>query len=460
MRLEVPDMDHFVQVNRLRPVTDPIFFSADGAPTPGGLFSAELFGRPGSEDRRRRWAYIDLSGRFLHPLVYKTLCQLDRKFPAVVAGDARILRVNHDGSFEYAPPDSDDGWTGVDALYDLWPKIRWGTGQETGQRRERVGLLNALPRERAFLTKWPVMPALFRDADLTPGSAGAKEIPPVNYEYVRLLTSAPTVVSGLSFADGSRKRRAHETLLTIHKTCLDMIASKRGLIQEKVLGKYADWGAWTVISGPGPAKAERPGDQEVPFGYVGVPLYLVVNLFQPFVMRSLNERLFALGQGQERLLQHNGTYFELPSECRAQLGPELYKKWISRYMRSQANRLDLLTVTDKRGKEITIPLYDEALGRKTTLTDLFFIAVSKIVESHHVVWTRYPVEDFGAVTFNRVSLLTTEETEVRTVGQTTYERYPKLDAKRVTWIDSTRIPAVMAPRAGADFDGSSCLAAA
>ena len=451
MRLELPDMGHFVRVNQLRPVTDPIFLSADGSPTPSGLFSSEIFGRPGSEERRRRWAFVDLGGRFLHPLVYKTLCQLDRKFPLVVSGERRVLRVAGSGVMEAAEEGSPEGWTGIDGLWERWPDIRWGTGAETGQRAERLGLLAAVPRERAFIDAWPVMPALFRDADVTPGAGGAREIPPVNYLYVRLLTSAPAIASGLDFADGARKLRAQETLLEIHKSCLDLIASKRGMIQDRVLGKHADWAVQTVISGPTPAKAERPGDQEVPFGTVGVPLYLVVNLFQPFVLRSLSERLFRLSQGQERVLL-GGKYFELPPEARAQLGPDLYRKWISRFMRSQADRLAPPSVTAKSGREIAIPLYDAELGRPTTLADLFYITTSVVVADKHVMWTRYPVEDFRACHFARVAILTTERTEERLIGEARYPRYPVL-TEPITWVDSTRIPAVATPAAGADFDG-------
>ena len=81
MELSVLDIEKFVKVNGLQPVTALTFFEATGAPTEGGLFSYSIFGRAGSEDRKRRWAYIDLNGRFLHPLIFKTCCQLDRKFP-------------------------------------------------------------------------------------------------------------------------------------------------------------------------------------------------------------------------------------------------------------------------------------------------------------------------------------------------------------------------------------------
>jgi hypothetical protein len=115
MKLEVPDIEKFVEVNGLQLVDSAMFFEADGGPTARGLFSSEIFGRPGSEERRRRWGYIDLGGRYLHPLVYKTCCQLDHKFPDIITG-ARRFRLTPSGRIETVPEDETGGLTGIDGL--------------------------------------------------------------------------------------------------------------------------------------------------------------------------------------------------------------------------------------------------------------------------------------------------------------------------------------------------------
>lgn len=455
MKLEVLDVERFVRVNDLIPVTVPTFFEADGSPTPGGLFSAEIFGRSGSEERRRRWGYIDLGGRFLHPLVYKTCTQLDRKFSDIVAGQRR-MRLTRSGEMEEVPEGEAGGFTGIEGLYDNWEQINWGKAEAGGQRAERVGLLKSVPRKLAFITKWPVMPALFRDVS-SGSSDRIKEVPPINYLYVQLLTSAPSQISGLSFMDGNRKRRAQEILLELHRSALEILAGKNGLIQDRILGKYTDWAAQGVLSGPALAKAEKPGEQEVPFGSVGVPLYIAINIFQPFIIKSLSERFRALAEGQERVLirtdGENHEYFELPADARVQFGADLYKKWISRFMRSQENRLDPVSVTTGKGKEIRIPLYDHFLGRPTTLLDLFYITASVVCSDKHVMFTRYPVEDFRACHFAKAAILTTERTEERTVGGTVYPRYPVI-ADPIRWVDSFRLNNSYTTAMGADYDGT------
>jgi hypothetical protein len=271
------------------------------------------------------------------------------------------------------------------------------------------------------------------------------------------MVSSPTKVSGLVFADGTRKRRAQEALLELHKASLDLIAGKKGLIQERVLGKYTDWSVRGVLSGPALAKASHPGEQEVPFGHCGVPLYLVVNMFQPFVVRRLSEIFGIYATGQERILVSRGdgkepTYLELPPDAKAQLGTELYKKWISRFMRSQENRLDLVSVTTGRGKEVPIPLYDAWLGRPTTLLDLFYIVAMDVTADKHIMFTRYPVEDFRACHFAKPSILTVEDTERREINNRVYPNYPKIGTV-MRWVDSIRISNSYTKAMGADYDG-------
>ena len=453
MQLEVLDVDKFVTVNTLQPVTAPIFFEADGSPTVGGLFSATIFGRPGSEDRRRRWAYIELGGRYLHPLIYKTLCQLDRRFPELVAGTRRV-ELTRTGQLRDVPEDEDGGWSGLDELYRRWDEISWGGADAGTQRAERVGLVKVVPKVRAFVTKWPVMPALFRDVEVS--GDRVKEVPPINYLYVQLMTSAPTQVSGLSFSDGARKRRAQESLLEIHRATLELVSGKKGLIQDRILGKYTDWTVRGVLSGPTLSKAEHPADQEVPFGYVGVPLYLLINIFQPFVIKVLTDMFRGVAAGgQERVPFRVGDvveYIELPPTVRGQFGPDLYKKWISRFMRSQANRLDPVAVTLPTGKELALPLFDTQLGRKTTLLDLFYIVASDIVADKHIMFTRYPVEDFRACHFTKASILTTERTEAKQIAGRSFPRYPVI-SEPIRWVDSFRLNNSYTKAMGADYDG-------
>jgi hypothetical protein len=311
-----------------------------------------------------------------------------------------------------------------------------------------------VPKKLAFVQKWMVMPAVYRDVE-TSTTGGLREVPPINYLYIRLITSAPTVISGLVFANGARKLRAQETLLEIHRAALSLVSGKRGLIQDRILGKYNDYAVRAVLSSPPLAKAEKPGEQEVPFGSLGVPLYLYINLFQPFIVRALTEQFRFFTEGQERVLisgpKEEPVYFELPADAKAAIGPDLFKKWIAKFMRSQESRLEPVTVTG-RGKEIRIPIFDRWLGRPTTLLDLFYVAAERVNADKDVMFTRYPVEDFRACHFAKASILTVERTKTVEINGRQFRHYPDV-AEPVRWVDSCRLNNSYAKAMGADYDG-------
>src|SRR5699024_5964959 len=162
------------------------------------------------------------------------------------------------------------------------------------------------------------------------------------------------------------------------------------------------YSARSVLSAP--SLSNKPdwaiGKQEVPFGYVGVPLYLVINIFQPFIMKELDIMMQSIKAGENMLyyaIDKNGNSvrktFEITDKVKSYISDELYKKWIDKFMRSQPDRISPIEIEFTSGKSVTFPFMDAKLGRITTLTDLFFLAATRVIENKHVMYTRYPVED-------------------------------------------------------------------
>ena len=68
LKLEPLDVNKFISVNKLKLISNPVYFDRSGMPTPDGLLSNEIFGVT-SNDRTEIFAYIELEGEsFLHPL--------------------------------------------------------------------------------------------------------------------------------------------------------------------------------------------------------------------------------------------------------------------------------------------------------------------------------------------------------------------------------------------------------
>ena len=452
MELNILDIKKFIKVNNIQRITNPIFLNKDGTPTDDGIFSTVIFGRSGSEERRTKWGYIDLGGVFLHPLIYKTCCQLDRSFGDIIGG---IKRVSLKGGVLIE--DEENGWTGIEGIQKNWDDITWKKADSTSSiRKERVELLKKVDKSKAFIHEWPVEPALYRDIDYS-GQANIKEIPPLNTLYISLLNTSPDRETGFEFLNNNRKKRARDILLEIYLSQLQLMAKKNGLIQDKLLGRMVDYCVQCVITGPS-VSCQKPTEQQVPFGYLGVPLHLLINLFQPFILKWMDD-MFRQIIVNERISFGPDGKTELPPEVKIALNVDTYKKWIQTFMRSQQNRLDLITVYTKDHKEFKIPLYNNTLKRDTTLTDLFFIAANEAIldTDKHIVLTRYPVEDFRACHFLKPKIITTDPTCIQVISGRTYTDYPSIvptkEGSTVTWLDSLRLNNSYCSSLGADYDG-------
>lgn len=460
------NMELFIKSNDLKQITNPISLETQGRATSNGLFSTDIFGRPGSEQRKKTWAYIDLVNVYLHPLIYKTFCQLDRKFPSFIAGD-RPLGITSSGQLipyiKNCIPVND-----LNDLHKHWDKIKWiKSNKFSATKNNKLELLSITPKEDIFVTKWPVMPAGFRDVDL---SANSKEIPPINNEYVKLITVAPPSSSGIDFYNGARRLKAQDALLNVMELALGLVAKKRGIIQEQLLGRYVDYSTRGVISGPNLGKYERPEEIQIPYQYIGVPLYLLLNLFYPLIVREAMAILnfYTNFEGGVSILDPKTKKYErvkLPKEVVMSLSTSIIDKWITRFLRSQSDRLEPFAIESKiTHQTYYLTILNEYLGgRQATMTDFFMFVAYRaiIVPNLKVYYTRYPITEFNSANFAFVKILTTEKTIIQKFPQSEafpeeiiIRDYPDLsNIDKTTWLDSFIIHGANTKAMEADFDG-------
>ena len=90
MKIDIFNVDEFVQLNNLREVTSPVLFQRGDIPDPNGLVSNEIFGVT-IKDRKETFAYIDLGGHFFHPHIYKVLKRIFRNVEKIVNGTMYVI---------------------------------------------------------------------------------------------------------------------------------------------------------------------------------------------------------------------------------------------------------------------------------------------------------------------------------------------------------------------------------
>lgn len=233
---------------QLRPVTSLDIF--DGATRdfhPDGLFSVEIFGRLGSEERDMTFGYIDIKLPIFHPFVYLQLCNLKGLYQGIMSG--RAYAIWDDKIKDFMPSDIVNGNTGYMFFMTHWKNIIF---RETGSdiRKLRIEFIEKY-RGIATTSKVMVLPAGLRDfqADETGGRDKEGE---VNTFYRRLLGVANTIGdSGLeasSYHDTARM--AMQTAFNnIYDYFSTLLQGKNGLLLGSFGSRRVFNGTRNVITG-------------------------------------------------------------------------------------------------------------------------------------------------------------------------------------------------------------------
>lgn len=297
LKVELLDMEKFVKNNMLKEVSNPVFFNGP-TPTEDGLLSNEIFGITKAE-RAGIYAYIDLGGTFIQPLVYKTLCKLNGKIADIVNGTEYFII---DDKGELVP--SDDGDTGMEWFRKNFNKIKFKKN-DSASRNKRIDFIEKV-RNKMWITKYVVIPAYYRDVDSRDNGIGVGEINKL-YSSLIMATKALKETSGfgLTLSDVT-KARVQNILVQIFdwfgngtningKETPANLPGKMGLIKRGTMYKTVDYSARLVMSAPD-VSGEDIDDLIVDMDHAALPLAAALCCFKPFIsfwLRRFFENRFA-----------------------------------------------------------------------------------------------------------------------------------------------------------------------
>jgi DNA-directed RNA polymerase beta' subunit len=476
VKATVFNLDKFVEVNNLQEIKDPILLERDRTPTTEGLFSYEIFGRPGSSSRKSTFAYIDLKSPYFNPLVYKTLKRIDRKFDECLTG-VKQFRINEQGVLEV---DEENGSSGLDFLYKNWNKIKFPRN-DSRDRTERIRMIEGLKKDEIFMSKQIVIPPALRDINLADASSGKIGHDAVNDKYAKLIRLVQTQsltsgdATGFDFLGNMTKVNIQNVLVEIYNYFMDYIKGKDGIFRSFVMGKSIDYGARLVISSP-IFNDNSYKDMKVNFEYTGVPLAQAITIFFPFTIKWVNDWFEKNLFSKKTIMTIDPKTGEeknvLIGNMNSKYNHDKITKYIKRFIKSPSERFEVIKAETVDGKEFPLQfsyvvLDDsgaevEQVTRPLTWTDLFFQCAVDIVKDKHVYITRYPLEDYMCVFPSKVRVISTFKTQkVRITNnlEQLYNYYPfiNLDAPQNAvssmFIDSLQLFNAMLKSIGGDYDG-------
>ena len=434
MKIDMFNIDEFVELNHLKEITSPILLDRGGIPHPDGLISNDIFG-VSVKDRKQRFAYINLRNHFFHPHIYKVIRRVFRNIDKIVSG-AAYYKIENGTLIR----DDENGETGINFLYENWNKLKWkGNG---GMSSERAELLSKTPKDIAFLDKFPVIPVFYRD--IKSASGGGGDVPEIDQFYINIIRMANLLESQemFDFSFHATNYNIQENLVAIYDYFKDKLDRKSGMIRKFLLGKNTDFSVRTVISGP-IYKGERLEDNIVDFRHASVPMYELCTLVHPFLVawlknffesRIIEQKWYITNQKDEESSTIDGSELKNPE---SHFNDSYVTKRIDKFQKDPSSRFDKIEVPLKDGriKYLAFTGFYKNLNaeesnlanRPMTWCDLIFIALNDIVKDKYAMITRYPVLDAFGVIFTKIRVASTLQTTAMDINGVLYKWYPLVD---------------------------------
>jgi len=440
LKINILDYEQLIAVNKLQEVTSPRLFSNKMMYDPEGILSSEIFGIS-KGDRRSTFAYIDLKRPYIHPHIYaKVLKSMYKNIIYIVSGQ-RYYSVKDGVLVE----DDDNGWTGLQSLYDHWNEINWKKSKSANSVNKK--LMENLTRDQVFITKFLVCPPAYRDVLLAGTVDSSDHVNELNDLYVRLIRMVSLLSEGGLFAatQYATQSKIQDTLVDIMIYFKNMISKKKGLIRQNLIGKSVTYGVRAVISAPS-YNHERITDNIIDIEHTAVPISMACSLFYPFIEAWL-KNFFT----REIINDPNIVTFydyETKKEVTAiikdpdiQFSEKNIKKMINDYCLNPDNRFKVINVDITipgsniskkasiilKGKILLENNIQTVLNRSMTVTDILYLACVDVCERRHIMVSRYPVGTDKGIYFNKIRIQSTTQHMHVIFNGKEYPFYPKID---------------------------------
>ena len=470
--------DKIIEGNNLKEVTNPTMFKSVNVPTEDGLFSNTIFGDTPNE-KKRTHAYIDLHRKFFHPYIYEIIVRMQRNIDLVASGQGAWY-ITPDGKLERVIDESDSRYneenTGIPWLVENFRKISF---KETGskKREKTIKLLNSLSDDEIFISKWIVIPVLYRDVSGT----GKKTIPEINNKYSKLLSDTRSYENDLLFSTKYiTLYRIQTTLVEIRKMGQALLEKKKGAIQKSVLGKAIDYGARGVISVPSLVDCDTPSDCIVDIVHSGIPLSKCIEAAQPFLMKWVLDFFDDLFRNRHELPicrknkkgEYEFEYVEIKDQNEVFTESFIQKKFEMFDKSFGFQRFETIKIPCKDGSEAELffpgkgygrnpgdPRANTIANRPMTWTDVFYLAAVNTLSDKYCYVTRYPLEHYFNIFPTKVAVLSTIKTAPVIIDGIVYPHYPVIDLSLTedeiarVFIDTISVSNLYLDAIGGDYDG-------
>ena len=284
MQLQLLDHDLFIQRNDLKEVTTSDIYATTSATkfSNSGLWSESIFGLVGSKDRGKKFGWIDLKCKVIHPIIYAQLLTVHPTIRQCVLGTNKF-NVKNGILIE-----SETGrLSGLVSFVANIKKIDFI--KISKPEKKEIAEYIEKNKDKIIINKFLVYPAGIRDIHETrAGSARVQQLSDINDSYTELLrlTSHLTLTASDSQLASPIIEKIQKILIGITTWGKNGLKGKSGLFRANILKKTTDYSARLVIvSSP-----------DIPLGKLGIPYHICLLIFEPFFFNQILKRNESLKQ--------------------------------------------------------------------------------------------------------------------------------------------------------------------
>lgn len=274
MQLDLLDIEEFIKKHNVGRVSTVKLYQKPGSLDPTGLFSEQIFGRLGSNERRRKFGYIDLKVKIIHPEAWNIVARIDPDVSKLISATQKYTLDNTGRLIK-----DESGRTGVAYFCEIAKKLDYD--QFNKERKEKVEFVRK-NLDKILIDKFLVIPAGVRDIVYSQKSGKQNiQFSDLNMLYESIIKDANTIpddpstlpVDILDVITQNIQRKC----LEISEWIKNRIKGKQGLIRSGMLKKISDHSGRFVIT----------PDTSLPLGYIGLPWNAVLKLYEKFAVNYI-----------------------------------------------------------------------------------------------------------------------------------------------------------------------------
>jgi len=473
-----------LQVNKeaikfMTPVTAPdIFERGTHHFHPDGLYSTDIFGQVGSDERKEVFSYIDLKNEVLHPLLLEALNDLKKNlYLGMMAGTVKAIWDDEEKNF--VKNDSDAAQTGYEFFMSKRAEI---VHKQTGsdERAIKIKLLQ-LYEEQSLMRYHLIMPAAYRDMEIKDNQQRVDN--EINDLYRRLISATNVMIATQDKAPYDVPRwTVQRTARDIFDMIMRILKGKRGVMQKKYGRRTTRNSTRNVVTAMDPSSRYLKDPRNPTLKDTNISFIQTLFGALPFTLRGLKlsilEEVFPSG------IEEDDVWLVNAKTMKREL-VELDADTVDKYATTEGRKKLLQRFFNKklRNKPIKISGYYLALVYEDettfkviqdidelpagyvaskvtpmTLGDLLYIACYPQYGDKYGTMTRYPITEDGSVFPTRYRVTTTVKTSLKHQLNDNWEpdvefyNFPDR-SDRAIWLNALSPHLSRLDGSGGDFDG-------